>query len=73
MTKSKNQEIRILVVDDEPMMSDSLKQHLVGEGYNVDTAASGGEAIDMFDGGAHHLVICDVQLPTWTGSRCCVT
>src|SRR5881394_3745343 len=67
MTKSKNQEIRILVVDDEPMMSDSLKQHLVGEGYTVDTAASGGEAIDMFDGGAHHLVICDVQLPDMDG------
>src|SRR3954467_5794039 len=67
MTKSRNQEIRILVVDDEPMMSDSLKQHLVGEGYTVDTAASGGEAIDMFDGGAHHLVICDVQLPDMDG------
>src|SRR5580765_3875767 len=67
MTKSKNQEIRILVVDDEPMMSDSLRQHLVGEGYTVDTAASGGEAIDMFDGGAHHLVICDVQLPDMDG------
>src|SRR5438045_2579686 len=67
MTKSKNQEIRILVVDDEPMMSDSLKQHLVGEGYAIDTAASGGEAIDLFDGGAHHLVICDLQLPDMDG------
>jgi DNA-binding NtrC family response regulator len=67
MTKSKNQDIRILVVDDEPMMSYSLKQNLVEEGYTVDTAASGGEAIDMFDGGAHHLVICDVQLPDMDG------
>src|SRR6476659_6051588 len=67
MTKSKTQDIRILVVDDEPMMSDSLKRHLADEGYAVDTAASGAEAIDMFDGGAHHLVICDVQLPDMDG------
>src|SRR6185503_10054107 len=67
MTKSKNQESRILVVDDEPMMTDSLKQDLVDEGYAVDTAASGAEAIEMIGGGAHHLVICDVQLPDMDG------
>src|SRR5213082_16153 len=67
MTKSKSQDIRILVVDDEPMMSDSLRRHLEEEGYAVDTAASGAEAIDFFDGGAHHLVICDVQLPDMDG------
>src|ERR1044072_4736744 len=67
MTKSKSPVIRILVVDDEPMMSDSLRQHLVEEGYAVDTAASGAEAIDLFDGGAHHLVICDLQLPDMDG------
>src|SRR5438034_2288602 len=67
MTKNKSQDVRILVVDDEPMMSDSLRQHLVEEGYSVDTAASGAEAIDLFDGGAHHLVICDVQLPDMDG------
>src|SRR2546427_7319713 len=67
MTKTKSQDVRILVVDDEPMMSDSLRQHLVDEGYSVDTAASGAEAIDLFDGGAHHLVICDVQLPDMDG------
>src|SRR3989449_5385654 len=67
MPKTKTRDIRVLVVDDEPMMSDSLRQHLVGEGYAVDTAASGAEAIDLFDGGAHHLVICDVQLPDMDG------
>src|SRR2546423_1831421 len=67
MTKTKSQDVRILVVDDEPMMSDSLRQHLEDEGYSVDTAASGAEAIDLFDGGAHHLVICDVQLPDMDG------
>src|ERR1700737_1873458 len=67
MTKTKSQDVRILVVDDEPMRSDSLRQHLVEEGYAVDTAASGTEAIDLFDGGAHHLVICDLHLPDIDG------
>jgi len=67
MPKTKTRDIRVLVVDDEPMMSDSLRQHLAEEGYAVDTAASGAEAIDLFDGGAHHLVICDLQLPDMDG------
>src|SRR5438876_1093530 len=67
MSKSKAADIRILVVDDEPMMSDSLRQHLADEGYAVDIASSGAEAIDLFDGGAHHLVICDLQLPDMDG------
>src|SRR5229473_284104 len=67
MPKTRTRDIRVLVVDDEPMMSDSLRQHLGEEGYAVDTAASGAEAIDLFDGGAHHLVICDLQLPDMDG------
>ena len=67
MPKTKTRDIRVLVVDDEPMMSDSLRQHLAEEGYAVDTAASGAEAIDLFDGGAHHLVICDLHLPDMDG------
>src|SRR5436305_12099703 len=67
MNKNKAQGIRILVVDDEPMMSDSLRRHLEEEGYAIDTAATGAEAIDLFDGGAHHLVICDLQLPDMDG------
>ncbi len=58
---------RILVVDDEPMMADSLKQNLAEEGYTVDTAATGAEAIELFDRGGHHLCICDLQLPDVDG------
>src|SRR5258707_14796585 len=67
MTKTKTKDIRVLVVDDEPMMSDSLRQHLADEDYAVDTAASGTEAIELFYGGAYHLVICDLHLPDIAG------
>ncbi len=60
-------EKRILIVDDEPMITDSLKQNLVEEGFTVDTAATGADAIELFDGSAPHLVICDLQLPDTDG------
>jgi DNA-binding NtrC family response regulator len=56
-------DVRILVVDDEPVMADSLKQNLAEEGYSVDTASSGAQAVEIFDGSGHHLAICDLQLP----------
>lgn len=60
-------DVRILVVDDEELAADSLKLNLVQEGYTVDTAATGGEAIELFDQGGHHLAICDLQLPDMDG------
>src|SRR5215207_3788585 len=65
--KVENKEVRILVVDDEPTMSDSLRQNFVEEGYSVDTAATGAAAIELFDQGGHHLAICDLQLPDVDG------
>jgi len=65
--KVENKEVRILVVDDEPMMADSLRQNFMEEGYSVDTAATGAAAIELFDQGGHHLAICDLQLPDMDG------
>src|SRR2546422_15835 len=62
-----NKDVRILIVDDEAMMADSLRQHLAEEGYSVDTAATGAEGIERFDQGGHHLAICDLQLPDMDG------
>jgi DNA-binding NtrC family response regulator len=62
-----NKDARILVIDDEPMMADSLKQNLAEEGYTVDTAATGADAIEQFDRGGHQLSICDLQLPDMDG------
>src|SRR6476661_4898179 len=65
--KVDNKEVRILVVDDEPIMADSLRQNFNEEGYSVDTAATGANAIELFDQGGHHLAICDLQLPDMGG------
>src|SRR4026207_1827397 len=65
--KAENKEGRDLVVDDEPTMADSLRQNLVEEGYSVDTAATGTEAIELFDQGGHHLAIGVVYFPDMDG------
>src|ERR1043165_6873237 len=65
--KVENKEVRILVVDDEPIMADSLRQNFIEEGYSVDTAATGAAAIELFDQGGHQLAICDLQLPDMDG------
>jgi DNA-binding NtrC family response regulator len=65
--KVEQKDVRILIVDDEPVMTDSLRQNLMEEGYSVDTAATGAEAIELFDQGGHHLAICDLQLPDMDG------
>src|SRR5467141_4968921 len=48
-------------------MADSLRQNFAEEGYIVDTAATGAEAIERFDQGGHQLAICDLQLPDMDG------
>lgn len=63
--KVENKDVRILVVDDE--IADSLRLNLENEGYAVDTAATGAEAIERFDQGGHHLAICDLMLPDIDG------
>jgi DNA-binding NtrC family response regulator len=62
-----NRDVRILIVDDEPIIADALRQNLAEEGYKVDTAANGAEAIELFDRGGHQLAICDLQLPDTDG------
>lgn len=60
-------DVRILVVDDEASTTDALKLNLREEGYTVDAAGTGGQAIELFDQGGHHLAICDLQLPDMDG------
>lgn len=62
-----NKDVRILVVDDEQTIADSLKQNFAEEGYSVDIAATGAAAIELFDQGGHHVTICDLQLPDIDG------
>jgi len=54
---------RILVVDDEESMRYFLRRSLKREGFNVETAASGEEALDLAPEGRFDLVLLDLRLP----------
>ncbi len=58
---------RILVVDDEKAMLLALKGLLSREGYQVETAGSGEEAIPRLEAGNFHVVITDLSMKGLTG------
>jgi two-component system, OmpR family, response regulator RegX3 len=61
----------ILVVDDEQSYRDALSVSLEREGFVVETAADGAEAIAKFDTVQPALVLLDVMLPTMSGVDVC--
>jgi two-component system OmpR family response regulator len=62
---------RILVVDDELYITDLLGAALRFEGFTVETAATGGEALALAERGGHDLVLLDVMLPDLDGTEVC--
>ena len=58
---------RVLVVDDEPMVRDVLARYLAREGFAVDVAADGREALDRYVEGPPDLVLLDLMLPAIDG------
>ncbi len=63
--------MRILVVDDEPALRDSLSRALRFEGYTVTVARDGHEALARRREDAPDLMILDVMMPGITGIEVC--
>jgi DNA-binding response OmpR family regulator len=65
---------RILVVDDDPAIRRLLRDKLDASGYEVWTAASGNEALEVIGRrGMPHLAIVDINMPGMNGLRFCET
>jgi two-component system, OmpR family, response regulator RegX3 len=62
---------RVLVVEDEESFSDALSYMLRREGYEVDIAATGPEALTSFDRAGADLVLLDLMLPGLSGTEVC--
>jgi DNA-binding NtrC family response regulator len=58
-----NEPLELLVVDDEPVMRDSLAAWLAEDGYRADTAASGTEAIEKARGKEYAVYFVDLKMP----------
>ncbi len=56
-------QIKILVVDDEPEICHLIEQILKQEGYQVDVSFSGIEALQMIKSFNYHLLLTDLEMP----------
>jgi len=62
-----NQDSRILLVDDNHVVRDMLVDLVGSLGYRADAAASGAEALALFDRGQYDVVLTDLVMPGMSG------
>jgi len=62
---------KILLVDDEERMRDMIKEYTSLEGYDIDEAADGVKALDLFKKNKYSLIILDVMMPKIDGWSVC--
>ena len=66
-----NKLYKILVVEDEKLISDIIKFSLEKEGYQVVTAYDGNEAIRLYEEQKPDLILLDIMLPNKDGFEVC--
>jgi len=63
--------MNILIVDDEPAISDTLAYALRADGFAAESCTLGGQALARLADGTHDLVVLDVGLPDMSGFDVC--
>lgn len=58
---------KILIVDDEKSVRETLREMLEYEGYEVVEADSGLQALDLFSQNSFDVVLCDIKMPGMDG------
>ncbi len=62
---------RVLVVDDEAIVTEVVQRYLTREGFRVTVAADGGSALTLARETAPDLVVLDLMLPVLDGLEVC--
>ncbi len=68
-TVKQNERAKILVVDDKEQMRDVLRKFLAAEGYSVEIAADGRDALRKFSENKFELVLSDIKMPAMDGAE----
>ena len=61
--------MKILIVDDERAIRNSLSEILSDEGYNVEVAEDGPTAIEMAEKERYDVIFCDIKMPNMEGTE----
>ena len=64
--------MKILVCDDERLLVKGIKFNLENEGYQVETAYDGQEAVEIAQRGGIDLIILDLMMPRLNGLEACM-
>lgn len=59
--------MKILIIDDERSIRNSLKEILVDEGYEVDVAENGVQGCSLADKERYSVIFCDIKMPEMDG------
>ena len=59
--------MRILVIEDDHAVRESIKEILEYEGYTVETAIHGKDGIEKLPGFAPNIILCDIKMPVMDG------
>jgi two-component system catabolic regulation response regulator CreB len=63
--------MKILIVEDEPAIADTLVYALKTEGLKTEWVSTGHAALESLHDGSHHLVLLDIGLPDMSGFDVC--
>lgn len=60
---------RVLVVDDDPLVADSIRRMLLFDGHQVELASSAEEALTLFSQRTFDLTLLDYEMPKMKGDQ----
>ncbi len=61
--------LRILLVEDKPLVREVILEHLLRQGHNVEVAHNGKQALERFLASRFDLVITDLAMPVMSGEQ----
>ena len=65
------QKEKILIVDDEERIRTMIKEYVIMEGYDIEEASDGLEALTLFRQNKYSLIILDIMMPKMDGWNVC--
>ena len=61
--------LRVLLVEDEPLVRGVITDYLTKDGHRVDLAEDGQQALERFQPGVYDLVVTDRAMPVMSGDQ----